>query len=61
MDTATILALILRHVLTGVGAVAVSKGYVDADTIQTGIGAAATLGGLAWSVIQKYKSGALVK
>jgi hypothetical protein len=44
---------ISRHVLTALGGVLVAKGYADESTVNAGIGAAVTLGGVAWSVIDK--------
>lgn len=57
--TQTILALILRHVLTAAGAIAVAKGYATDDMISQIIGALSTIGGLVWSVYQKHATGAL--
>lgn len=52
--TATLVGLILRHVLTGFGAVLVAKGLppTSAETIT---GAIAVIGGLVWSYIQKRR------
>lgn len=44
-----------RHILTAVGGVLVSKGYTDADTVNTAVGAAVTLGGIGWSFVDKKK------
>lgn len=44
---------ILRHVLTALGGLLVAKGYADESTINAGIGGAITLGGAAWSIIDK--------
>lgn len=53
-----LVGLFLRHVLTGAGAVLVSRG-LDPTSAETLVGAATVLGGLAWSWLQKKKSGAL--
>jgi hypothetical protein len=42
-----------RHVLTIIGGGFVAKGYVDASTADTIIGASIALGGAAWSVADK--------
>ena len=44
---------VVRHVLTGLGGVFVTLGTIDADTANTLVGAAVTLGGIAWSVADK--------
>jgi hypothetical protein len=44
-----------RHILTALGGFLVARGSVDADTMNTGVGAAITLGGVVWSVIDKRK------
>ena len=46
---------LIRHLLTAVGGFFVAKGTVDADTMNTAIGAGVTLGGAVWSVIDKRK------
>jgi hypothetical protein len=38
-----------RHVLTLMG----GKGQIDASTVDTVVGAAVTIGGVAWSVVDK--------
>jgi hypothetical protein len=50
-----IIGLLLRHVLTGVGAALISHG-VNATDAQTLIGAISVLGGLVWSYIQKRQA-----
>jgi hypothetical protein len=47
---------IVRHVLTFAGGLAVAKGMVDAATLETIIGSAATLIGAIWSVVAKNKA-----
>lgn len=54
-----ILGLVLRHLLTGAGAVLVAKGIADEATVSSLVGAVTTLAGIAWSVWQKYTSGAM--
>ena len=44
-----------RHVLTLLGGVLVARGQIDADTLNTAVGAAVALGGAAWSVADKRK------
>jgi hypothetical protein len=44
---------LFRHLLTMVGGIFVAKGYVDADTLNTAIGATTTLAGVAWSIADK--------
>jgi hypothetical protein len=44
-----------RHILTFVGGLLVARGTVDAATAETVVGAVITLGGAAWSVIDKKK------
>jgi len=44
-----------RHFLTAFGGFFVAQGAIDADAMNTAIGAAVTLGGVAWSVIDKRK------
>ena len=44
-----------RHILTTLGGFLVARGAIDADTMNTGVGAAIALGGVAWSVIDKRK------
>ena len=46
---------VVRHVLTVVGGIFVAKGQIDADTMNTAVGAAVALGGIAWSIIDKKK------
>lgn len=42
-----------RHILTLVGGIFVAKGQIDASTLDTVVGAAVTIGGVAWSVVDK--------
>lgn len=44
-----------RHLLTTIGGFFVARGTIDADTVNTAVGAAVALGGVAWSVIDKRK------
>lgn len=46
---------VLRHVLTFVGGVVVAKGYTDNTTVTEIIGAAMTLAGAVWSIVDKNK------
>jgi hypothetical protein len=56
-----IIGIIVRHVLTGLGAVLVAKGYMDESTVQALIGAVTTILGAGLSVLNKYNLGALGK
>ena len=44
---------IVRHVLTFVGGVLITKGMIDESTVQELVGSIGTTIGLIWSVIQK--------
>jgi hypothetical protein len=44
-----------RHLLTLIGGIFVAKGQIDADTMNTAVGAAVALGGAAWSIADKKK------
>lgn len=44
---------VARHILTAVGGIFVSRGVIDADTANTLVGAAITVGGIAWSIVDK--------
>jgi hypothetical protein len=46
---------LVRHLLTLIGGVFVAKGQIDADTVNTAVGAAVSLGGVAWSIADKRK------
>lgn len=46
---------IIRHTLTFIGGIAVSKGLIDDSTLTQAVGAIMTLSGLAWSIITKRK------
>jgi len=46
---------LLRHLMTLFGGMFVAKGYVDAYTLNTVVGATTTLAGVAWSVMDKRK------
>ena len=45
---------IIRHILTFGGGIAVTDGYATADEVTAGVGAAATLIGVIWSIVAKY-------
>ena len=51
-----VIGLILRHLLTGAGAVVVEKGLSSSDDVQALIGALSTVAGIAWSIWQKYRT-----
>lgn len=44
-----------RHILTALGGYLVARGTLDAATVEAGVGAAVTLGGVAWSILDKKK------
>ena len=44
-----------RHVLTFVGGLMVTQGYVDTSTVETAVGALVTIGGVVWSVLDKKR------
>jgi hypothetical protein len=44
---------VIRHVLTGVGAVLIAKGWVEESAVQESIGFVLTLLGLIWSFSDK--------
>lgn len=46
---------IIRHTLTFVGGIAVSKGLIDDATLTQIVGAIITLTGIAWSIKTKRK------
>lgn len=52
----TMVAGVLRHVLTTAGGVLVTDGYISADTLNTSVGAIITLGGAGWSIWEKWKA-----
>lgn len=46
---------LIRHGLTFVGGLMVSKGYIDEAILQEVIGAIMTLGGFVWSYLDKQR------
>lgn len=46
---------IVRHLLTAVGGYFVATGALDAGTLETAVGAAVTLVGVAWSIRAKRR------
>lgn len=54
MDKDVVLGIV-RHVITGLGSIAVAKGVIDDSMLTTGVAAVITLVGLVWSVIAKKK------
>lgn len=46
---------LVRHLLTFGGGLLVTKGVVDAGTVEAVVGAAITIGGAVWSVFDKRK------
>ena len=51
---------LIRHGLTFLGGLLVTKGYIDAEMVQEVVGAVMTLGGFVWSVLDK-KEGEVVE
>jgi len=47
---------VARHILTVLGSIAVSKGWIDGGQVETVIGAVMVVGGLIWSIVQKVRS-----
>lgn len=52
--TSAIVGLLLRHLLTGIGAALIAKG-MPPTSVETLSGAVVILGGLVWSYIQKRR------
>ena len=46
---------LIRHGLTFLGGLLVTKGYIDAEMVQEVVGAVMTLGGFVWSVLDKKR------
>jgi len=46
---------IVRHVLTGLGSVLVTKGLTDAAGVESAVGALIALMGFIWSVVAKTR------
>lgn len=55
MNSLTLMA-VLRHLLTFVGGVLVSLGWLDEQTMTQLAGALATAAGLLWSVVEKWRN-----
>lgn len=54
-----IAGLLARHVINGVGAALIAKGYISADALEAVIGGGLALGAAVWSYMQKRRSGAV--
>jgi len=54
------LAGLIRHGLTFLGGLLVTKGYIDAEAVQEIVGAVMTIGGFVWSVLDKKDGGEVV-
>lgn len=52
MNQATILGIV-RHILTALGGIAVTKGYLDESALVSGVGALVALAGVIWSIVDK--------
>jgi hypothetical protein len=48
-----ILLGLTRHILTTLGGILVSKGYVDSGSLEMIVGGAVTIAGVLWSVANK--------
>jgi len=44
---------LVRHILTLVGGIFVARGQIDASAVDTIVGATVTIGGVAWSLLDK--------
>lgn len=53
---AMFLGSLVRYAATSAGGIIVAKGLADADTATAVTGAAVTLGGFVWSLVQKWRS-----
>ncbi len=49
---------IVRHIMSGVGTVLVTKGIIDAGNLEIAVGAVVALAGVAWSVLAPEKKAA---
>lgn len=52
-DSLTVMA-VFRHLLTFIGGVLVSLGWLDESTMQQLAGSLATVAGLLWSIVDKW-------
>ncbi len=55
MNKDTILGIV-RHVLTGVGGILVTRGYTDTAALETAVGGLIALAGFIWSILAKRKT-----
>jgi hypothetical protein len=46
---------VIRHALTTIGGVLVTKGLIDESILSEILGAALTISGIVWSIIEKNK------
>lgn len=53
MNVTALIALVLRHLLGAVGAVLISKGFLDASALQGVIGSLIAAASLAWAYYEK--------
>lgn len=44
---------VIRHILTIIGSGFAAKGYIDASSVDTIVGASMTIGAVVWSVVDK--------
>lgn len=52
---AAIVGTLARSLLLSIGGIAVSKGYIDNDTLTQIVGAVITLATAAWGVVEKLR------
>ena len=54
MDKEQVLGIV-RHTLTVIGGVLITKGYIDESLLAEGIGIIASIIGFVWSILSKNK------
>ena len=54
--TPSVVATLIRSVLISVGGILVTKGYIDATTLQSVVGALLIIGPAIWGVVQKLQA-----
>lgn len=57
MDPKLIVGSFARHILTTIGGMLVTKGILEQSDVEPLAGALFVIGSIAWSLIQKKKSG----
>jgi hypothetical protein len=56
MDWKIAAGLLARHLLTTLGGIIVTKGWIDSSQLEPITGAILIIGGVVWSVIQKQRA-----